>query len=63
MKELTFRDGDRTVPDHVEMMLMSVETWKYTYRDAMRIANEKMLLDELEKAQQGMLREHFKVTL
>jgi hypothetical protein len=62
MKELTFRDGKRTVPDHVEDMLMGIETWKYTYENAMRIANDKILGDKLDMVQRAMVRDHFKVT-
>jgi hypothetical protein len=63
MKELTFRDGNRTVPDHVETMLSGIETWRYTYEDAMRVANDKLLGDKIDAAQRAMLRDHFKVTL
>jgi hypothetical protein len=63
MKDITFRDGQRTVPDHVEDMLSGIETWRYTYEDAMRVANNKLLGDKLDRAQRAMLRDHFKVTL
>lgn len=59
-KELTFRDGMRAVPDHVADLLSSVETWKYTYQDAMRVANNELLQRRLMKVQQDMLRDHFK---
>lgn len=64
MQEMTFRDGVRTVPDHVEAMLLDagIETWKYTYRQAMDKANEHVVQDRLAKVQRDLLRDHFRVT-
>lgn len=61
-KELKFRDGNRYVPDHIEDMLAGVETWKYTYQQAMDNANQRMLQDKLALAQRELIRSHFKVT-
>jgi hypothetical protein len=63
MQEIVFRDGTRTVPDHVEAMLIDsgIETWKYTYRQAMDKANEHVLHDRLARVQRDLLRDHFKV--
>lgn len=62
MKDLTFRDGVRTVPDHVEALLSGLETWRYTYREAMRIANNNLLGDHVDQAQRRLIQEHFRVT-
>ena len=59
-KELNFRDGVRTVPDHVADLLAPIETWKYAYEDAMRVANNDLLQLRLLKVQQDMVRDHFK---
>lgn len=59
-KQLTFRDGYRYVPDHVEDMLSGIETWKYTYQQAMDLANQRLMGDKLDKAQRELIREHFK---
>jgi len=64
MQEMEFRDGPRTVPDHVEAMLIDagLETWKYTYRQAMDKANEHIVQDRLLRAQKDLLRDHFRLT-
>lgn len=59
MKDLSFRDGIRTVPDHIEELLAGIETWKYTYQQAMDKANERAMLDKLAVAQRALIRNHF----
>jgi len=62
MQELKFRDGHRTVPDHVEALLSGIETWKYTYREALRVANNNLLGDRVARVERELIRNHFKVT-
>lgn len=59
-KEIEFRDGWRTVPDHVEAMLSGIETHRYTYEQAIRAADKAMLDDELLRAQQSLIQSHFR---
>lgn len=62
MQEVEFRDGRRMVPDHIEAMLEGIETYRMTYKDAIKAANQKMLGDRVYKAQQGLIRDHFRET-
>lgn len=62
-REIAFRDGARTVPDHVAAMLTSVDTWKYSYREAMDVANNRLLGDRLDKVQRDLIRDHFRTRL
>lgn len=64
MRDMAFRDGTRSVPDHVEAMILdaNIETWKYTYAEAMDRANQHVIHERLGAAQRAMIREHFKVT-
>ena len=58
--EVEFRDGWKTVPDHVEAMLTGIETHKYTYDQAIRAAEKAMLEDHILKAQQSLIQTHFR---
>lgn len=62
MREVEFRDGKRTVPDHVEAMLEGIETYRMTYKQAMKAAEGKMLGDRVYQAQQALIRDHFRET-
>jgi hypothetical protein len=44
----------------MEDMLSGIETWKYTYQQAIEIANQRLLGDRLDRAQRELVREHFK---
>lgn len=60
MAEIQFRDGPREVPPHVEVLLTSVPVHKLTYEQAMKQANDKLLIDHLERAHAGVLKDHFR---
>lgn len=55
-----FRDGIREVPDHVWAMLtdMRIETFRYTYEEAIRRADQEMLARRLSEAQNELVRSH-----
>lgn len=57
---LEFRDGDRAVPFHVAAMLEGVETWQYTYEEALRVANGQFVRDRLNSVQADVTNGHFK---
>ena len=57
---IEFRDGDRPVPHHVASILSGVETWKYTYDDAIKIANGGMLRSALTGIQRKTVDGHFR---
>jgi len=57
---IEFRDGDRVVPFHVAILLESVETWQYTYEDAMDLANRQLLRDRLNSYQADVTNGHFR---
>jgi len=62
MKQVEFRDGARNVPDHVAAMLQRIDTHKMTYSRAMKAAEDEVLGDHVYRAQQALIRDHFKET-
>ena len=52
-----FRDGLREVPDHVAGMMTGIETWRYTHEEALRLAEQRILADRLNKVQQDVIRD------
>lgn len=58
--ELEFRDGFRVVLPHVAILLASVETWKYTYDESIKFANEQLLRERLNKLQRDAFTDHFR---
>lgn len=60
MPEIEFRDGLRPVPHHVAAILASVETFKYTYEEALRLANGGMLRAALGKIERDTISDHFR---
>lgn len=58
-KDMEFRDGVRSVPDHIEVVLGGIDTRRYTYREAVLAGNRKMLSDKVFRAQQDIIRSHF----
>jgi hypothetical protein len=55
-----FRDGVRDVPEHVWAMLvdMGIETFRYTYEEAIRKADQEMLARRLVEARNELVRSH-----
>lgn len=60
MAKIEFRDGPKEVPDHIAEMIAVFDTYKMTYDEAMRKANNRMAADYLNKAQQSVISAHFK---
>lgn len=58
---MTFRDGVRSVPDHMEAVLSGIDTQRFTYKEAVAAGNRKLESDQIYRAQQEMIREHLKV--
>lgn len=55
-----FRDGIRTVPEHVNAILGDMETDNLTYDEAMMLANKRMEADLLNERQAEIVAAHFK---
>ena len=60
MPEVEFRDGLKVVPHHVAAILSGIETWKLTYEEAIKLANEGMLRSALGRIQQQTVSKHFR---
>jgi hypothetical protein len=58
MKELEFRDGTRLVPLHLASLMTGMETYRFTYREAIDLANQNHLKQWLNGQQQQILRRH-----
>ena len=62
MIEVEFRDGKRLVPEHLGAMMEGIETYRMTFREAVAAAEKKLLGDRVYKAQQALIRDHFRET-
>ena len=60
LPEIEFRDGTRVVPHHVAAILAQIETWKFTYEEAIKLANSGMLRSALGQIQQRTVNDHFR---
>ena len=62
MAELMFRDGPKHVPEHVEAMLKDaeIETMRYTYAEAVRLADAKMTHEPFRAALEQARRAHLR---
>jgi len=60
MPEIEFRDGPRVVPHHVAAILASIDTYKFTYDEAIRLANDGMLRSALGQIQRKTIDGHFR---
>jgi hypothetical protein len=58
MKPVEFRDGIRKVPDAVADHLARYETYTMTYKDAMRLMNDRFMVDRINKAQSDAVAQH-----
>jgi hypothetical protein len=58
--KVTFRDGEREVPDYLAEMLREVETYRLTYDQAVAAANNKAINDIVGRAVDRQISEHFK---
>jgi hypothetical protein len=60
MAEVEFRDGPRNVPDHVRDMMSGLDTHKFTYEEAVRLAEKKIVRDRLNQIQSDITMRHFR---
>ncbi len=60
MAELEFRDGNREVPEHVELILKGIETYRMTYDEAIAAANRRLASDHVEQAFGKIKADHFR---
>lgn len=58
--ELEFRDGPRVVPPHVAQMMSDIETYRFTFEEAMKLANASAMKNYLAKAQRSVISDHFR---
>jgi len=57
---LEFRDGKRQVAPHVYEMLSGIETYRYTYEEAMKVANNRLFSTHVENKHASFIKRHFK---
>jgi len=58
--EREFRDGVREVPDYISDYLAGVDTLRFTFMEAIELANKARVSEHLNKMQQKVITEHFK---
>lgn len=58
MPQLEFRDGFREVPPHLASLMRGMETFRYTYREAIQLANNSLFKDWINGQQDKVLRRH-----
>ena len=59
-QEIEFRDGKRTVPAYIALILKGIETYRLTYDEAITAANKKIEADFINAQQDTILAAHFK---
>lgn len=57
---LEFRDGSREVPAHLAALMTGLETFRFTYREALGLVNQRVFSDWLNGKQDDLLRRHFR---
>lgn len=58
--ELEFRDGTRYVAKYLALAMDHIETYRYSYRDAVDEANKRMSNDVVERAFDRVIDQHFR---
>lgn len=58
--DIEFRDGHRTVPDYIAVLLTGIETHRLTYEEAILAGNRKAEADYLNAQQGRVLEAHFR---
>jgi len=56
---LEFRDGSREVPAHLAALMTGMETFRFTYREALGKVNDNLFSSWLNGKQDAILRRHF----
>lgn len=54
-KTIEFRDGEQSVPDHVAELLKGIDTYAYTYEQAIRLSEQQLLKQRLNEAQRSLV--------
>jgi len=60
MKELEFRDGKRFVPAYLAILMGEIETFRYSYEEAIAAANKQAEERFLNAQQDRILAAHFR---
>ena len=60
MARVEFRDGTRDIPDHVRDLMRGLDTIRFTYEQALRLAQKKVLRDKLNETQQDIISRHIR---
>lgn len=58
--ELQFKDGPRVVPEYLVAMMSGIETERYTYDQAVAMANKNAEMGKFGVSRQKMIDEHFR---
>jgi hypothetical protein len=58
--EIEFRDGKREVAPYLAAMMFGIDTYRFTFQEAIHMANRKAEHDYLEGERSKILREHFR---
>jgi len=58
--EIEFRDGKRVVPAYIANLLSGIETYRFTYEEAIQMANKKVEADFINAQQDKILAAHFR---
>ena len=62
LEKVEFRDGERWVPGHVAYLLRhaKIESHTLTYDQAVKAANQAMVVRRANDAQQALVKSHFR---
>jgi len=60
MRSVSFRDGERMIPDHLADLMDEIETRTLTYQQAVDRANWKMAQDHISRAQASIIQDHLR---
>ncbi len=60
MALVEFRDGSREVPDHLADLMSGLQTYKLTFDQARKEADERLTRELLEKTQRQLIEGHFR---
>jgi hypothetical protein len=58
--ELVFRDGKREVAPYLVDLMSNLDTVRYTYTEAIAKVNDRMSVDFINNAYNGIVRAHFR---
>lgn len=60
LTELEFRDGKRWVPKHLALLMGDIETYRFTYADAIDQANAAAVRRHIDSKVDGIITSHFR---